>query len=188
MTSRARSLLPSGADELTARVYLVRGHRVMLDHDLAGIYGVSTTRLNEQVKRNLKRFPPGFMFRLSRREMADWISQFATSNPWVKMGLRRPPRAFTEHGAVMLATILNTPTAVRASILVVQAFVRLREVLATNKALAAKFEELERRVGHHDKRIDELFEAIRQLMQHEPDDDGKPLLKLRVEGFRRRPR
>src|ERR1041385_925539 len=112
-------------DQIVRAIFLVRGHRVMLDSHLAALYGVTTRRLNEQVKRNRSRFPADFMFRLTAREVTALKSQFATSNVG-RGGRRKIPNAFTEHGALMLATVLNSPVAVQASIAVVRAFLRLR--------------------------------------------------------------
>jgi len=137
---------------------------VMLDADLARLYRVSTKRLNEQVKRNKHRFPADFMFQLTSREASALRSQNATSKDG-RGGRRYCPNAFTEHGAVMLASVLNSSVAVHASLQVVRAFVKLREVLATHHKLVHKLLELEKRVGEHDGEIAALFEAIRQLMQ-----------------------
>jgi hypothetical protein len=154
------------------KIYLVRGHKVMLDSDLAEIYGVTTARLNEQVKRNIDRFPHDFMFQLNKTEWQNLISQNATSK-WG--GRRKLPYVFSEHGAVMLASVLNSKIAVEASIQVVRAFVRLREFLLTNKVLAAKLELLENKFGRHDKEIRILFEAIRQLMETEKPPPRKQI-------------
>lgn len=145
------------------RIYIVRGHRIMLDRDLAKIYGVSTGRLNEQVKRNRARFPDDFMFRLTQGETENWISQFATSNSSTKMGLRKPPYAFTEHGAVMLAAVLKSDTAVAASIQVVRAFNRLRRMALAHKDLAFTLTELARRVKGHDEQFKAVFDALQKL-------------------------
>src|SRR5436190_2210883 len=125
------AIIPS--DRIERQIYFFRGHKVMLDTDLA-LYGVSTKRLNEQVKRNRDRFPEDFMFQLTEEEAITLRSQIATSNK--RGGRRTLPYVFTEHGAVMLASVLNNPIAVRASVQVVRAFVRLREMLATHKELA----------------------------------------------------
>jgi hypothetical protein len=135
----------------------------MLDADLAEVYGVTTKRLNEQVRRNRDRFPEDFMFQLSDAEFTDLRSQFATSS-WG--GRRYPPFAFSEHGALMLASVLNSPIAVDASIQVVRAFVRLREFLATHKDLSRKLAELEKKYDHQ---FQVVFDAIRQLMEPSPD-------------------
>jgi hypothetical protein len=145
-------------------IYTIRGLRVMLDSDLAKIYGVSTMRLNEQFKRNNTRFPSDFTFQLTQREFADLISQIAISKKG-RGGRRKLPWVFTEHGALMLASVLNSPIAVEASVRVVRAFVLMREQLTANKELAQKLGELESRVSGHDEAIQNLFEAIRQLVE-----------------------
>ena len=144
-------------------ILFIRGQRVMLDADLAALYGVPTKRLNEQVKRNSGRFPLDFAFQLTKEEAEALRSQIATSKRG-RGGRRYAPYAFTEHGAIMAANVLNTKRAIAASVYVVRAFVRLRQILATNKALAHKLAELERKVESHDGDIRSLFDAIRRLM------------------------
>jgi hypothetical protein len=146
-----------------SRILVVRQQKVILDTDLAELYGVPVKRLNEQVKRNRERFPDDFMFRLSTTESEALRSQFATSKGG-RGGRRSAPYAFTEHGAIMAATVLNSARAVEMSVFVVRAFVRLREMLATNQQLATKIDELEQRLDTHDASIQELIEAIRELM------------------------
>jgi ORF6N domain len=143
-------------------IYLIRGQRVMLDSDLAKIYGVELKRLNEQVGRNPDRFPKDFAFQIALQEFTDMRSQFATAS---KRNIRHLPWVFTEHGAIMLASVLNSPIAVEASVRVVRAFVGMREQLAAHKELARKLNELENRVSGHDDAIANLFEAIRQLVE-----------------------
>lgn len=148
---------------LGERILTLRGHRVILDADLAELYGVTTKRLNEQVKRNADRFPSDFMFRLTTREKAEVVAncdhlQRLKFSPVI-------PCAFTEHGAVMAASVLNSPEAVEASVFVVRAFIAMRDALASSQALARKLLELERRVGGHDETITALVSAIRQLME-----------------------
>jgi hypothetical protein len=145
-------------------IFLIRGQRVMLDSDLAKIYGVTTKQLNQQFKRNRGRFPDDFAFVLTNKEVVQMRSQNVTSS---RRNFRRSPIAFTEHGALMLGNILNSKTAMEASIRVVRAFVWMREQLAANKELAQKLNELENRVGEHDGAISNLFEAIRQLLNPE---------------------
>ena len=135
----------------------------MLDADLAQLYGVSTKRLNEQVKRNQDRFPEDFMFQLNAAEVKNLRSHFATSKK-ERGGRRYSPYAFTEHGAIMLAAVLNTPRAIEVSVFVVRAFVKLREILSTHKALAHKLAELESKIETHDDAIRSLVSAIRELM------------------------
>lgn len=147
-------------------IFLIRGQRVMLDFDLALIYGVTTKRLKEQFRRNIERFPGDFAFPLTNQELTNLRSQFAASS--LHGGRRHLPIAFTEHGALMLASILNSRTAVEASIRVVRAFIWMREQLAANKELAQKLNELESRVAEHDGALSDLFEAIRQLL-HSPE-------------------
>jgi hypothetical protein len=162
MTTKTQTIVP--ADMIESRILLIRGCRIMLDSDLAELYQVSTKRLNEQVKRNRHRFPTDFMFQVTPEEVQNLRSQIATSSRG-HGGRRYLPFAFTEHGAVMLASVLNSPVAVEASIQVVRVFIRLREVLATHKELARKLAELERQVETHDENITALFEAIHQLMK-----------------------
>ncbi len=159
MTTKTQAIVPASGIE--SRILLIRGSKVMLDSDLAELYQVSTKRLNEQVKRNRVRFPADFMFQLTAAEKAEVV---ANCDHLKKLKFSPVlPYAFTEHGAVMLASVLNSPVAVQASIRVVRAFVRLREVLATHKELARKLTELEQRIETHDDHIIALFEAIRQL-------------------------
>jgi ORF6N domain len=154
---------PREIETVENAIHLVRGQRVMLDSDLAAIYGVSTIRLNEQLRRNLKRFPSDFAFRLTRQEFTALISQIAISKKG-RGGRRTLPWVFTEHGAIMLASVLNSEVAIEASVRVVRAFVRLREIISANAELAAKFAQLERRLDSHDEAIAQLFAAIRQLL------------------------
>jgi hypothetical protein len=144
-------------------IITVRGQKVMLDSNLASLYGVSTSRLNEQVKRNRRRFPADFMFQLTRDEHEALKSQFAISKPG-RGGRRRLPYAFTEHGAVMLASVLNSHQAVEVSIFVVRAFVRLRQLTIGQQEAVHRLSELERRISGHDEDLKTLIDAIRQLM------------------------
>jgi ORF6N domain len=157
---RRRTVIPSA---VSSKILVLRQLRVILDADLARLYGVSVKRLNEQVKRNQERFPSDFMFRLNEKDRLNLRSQIATSSE--KHGGRRYlPYAFTEHGAIMAATVLNSERAVHMSVFVVRAFVRLRELLGANRQLAAKIYELETRLDTHDSAIWDLIKAIRQLM------------------------
>src|SRR5262245_17325132 len=160
----ANELVHAGTEGIQSLILTIRGQRVMLDSDLARIYGVTTIRLNEQFKRNRERFPEDFAFELTRQEFVHLISQIAISKSR-RGGRRKLPWVFTEHGAIMLASVLSSPVAVQASVRVVRAFLYLREQLAVNKELAHKLAELEGRVGQHDHAIRELFEAIRQLIE-----------------------
>jgi len=154
---------------IESAIYLLRGQRVMLDSDLAAIYGTTTMRLNEQFKRNRKRFPDDFAFVLTREEFTNLISQDAISRS--HGGRRTLPIAFTEHGAIMLASVLNSEIAVQASIRVVRAFVRLREMVAANAQLSSKLAELERRLDSHDEAVVDLFATLKRLL--EPSEPPK---------------
>jgi len=156
---------------LAGRILVIRGQRVLLDSDLAQLYGVETRVFNQSVKRNLKRFPADFMFQLSEHEFQNLISQSVTSS-WG--GRRKLPSAFTEHGAIMAASVLNSDRAVEMSVYVVRAFVQLRELLTSHKALADKLAELERRVTHHDNSLAEVIDAIRALMA-QPQPTSRPI-------------
>jgi ORF6N domain len=155
------------AKKVDSAILFLRGQKVILDVDLAKLYGVSVKRLNEQVKRNTRRFPSDFLFRLSRIEYANLRSQIATSSS-DHGGRRYLPHAFTEHGAIMAATVLNSKRAIEMSLFVVRAFVRMREASAANRQIVAKLAELERRLERHDGDIQQLIEAIRELMEPEP--------------------
>ncbi|MGQ0763068.1 MAG: ORF6N domain-containing protein [Acidobacteriota bacterium] len=162
---------------------IIRGQRVILDSDLAKIYGVTTTRLNQQVSRNRERFPEDFLLKLTRAEFDGLMLQFATSKKG-RGGRRKLLHAFTEHGAVMAANVLNSKRAVAMSVYVVRAFVKLREVLASSDELAKKLEDFERkltgRLNTHEKAIIELFTQIRRLLKPPPP---QPEPKRRRIGF-----
>jgi hypothetical protein len=156
-----RAIIPLERVENT--IFQIRGCNIILDRDLAVLYGTTTRALNQAVKRNLDRFPPDFMFQLSDKEKHEVITicdrlsrlKFATN----------PPFAFTEHGAIMAASVLNTKRAIEVSVFVVRAFVKMREMLSTHKEVAHKLAELERRLEGHDEAIKTLVAAIRELMQ-----------------------
>jgi phage regulator Rha-like protein len=175
---------PSGTTvfSVDSRILFLRHQRIILDADLAGLYGVSVKRLNEQVKRNQERVPSDFIVQLTAQEQKVLRSQFATSNK-TRGGSRYSPHAFTEHGAIMAATVLNSKRAVQMSVFVVRAFVRLREMLATNRQLAAKLSELERHVDSHDTTIYDLIAAIKQLMVPQPTPRRKIGFRLPAAKF-----
>jgi phage regulator Rha-like protein len=163
----------------------IRGEKVMLDSDLAQLYGVETKVLNRAVKRNMNRFPPDFMFQLTTREIANLKCQFGTSSSYG--GRRYLPYAFTEHGALMLANVLNSERAAQTSVQVVRAFVRLRQMLTSNTELARKLDAMEKK---YDARFQIVFQAIRRLMSppepkrreigfHMKYDDAKSKAKRR---------
>jgi hypothetical protein len=148
----------------------------MLDRDLAEMYGVETKRLNEQVKRNERRFPPDFMFQLTQPELEDWKSQIATSNK-EKMGLRKLPNVFTEQGVAMLSSVLNSDTAIDVNIQIIRIFTRIREVFLSHQDLLLKMEKIEKKMlqqddksKKHEEEIQVIFKALKQLIrqEHEP--------------------
>jgi phage regulator Rha-like protein len=151
------------AKRVRSKILVLRNQKVILDTDLAELYGVPVKRLNEQLKRNLQRFPPDFLFTLTRVEYQNLRSQNATSSS-AHGGRRYLPYAFTEHGAIMAATVLNSKRAIEMSIFVVRAFVGMRQALAVNQHVVSKLSELEARLDNHDAEIQDLVEAIRELM------------------------
>ena len=149
-------------ERIERQIYLIRGQKVMLDSDLAQMYGVTTKKLNQAMRRNIARFPEDFMFRLSAREADLLRSQIVTSKKG-RGGRRYLPFVFTEHGTVMLASALNSPVAIQASILIVRAFVRLREILSSHREFARRLDELEQRVEIHGGSILAMLEKFRRL-------------------------
>lgn len=157
-----------------SKILFIRDKKVILDRDLAMLYGVETRTLNQAVKRNIKRFPPDFMFQLTAGEMINWKSQIVISNQ-EKMGIRRRPYAFTENGVAMLSSVLNSERAITVNIQIMRTFTRIRELLSTHKNLARRLDELEKR---YDAQFKIVFTAIRQLM-------APPEEKKRKIGFNR---
>jgi len=163
----AKSLIP--VDRIQQSILFIRDQKVLLDKDLARLYGVANGQLIRQVKRNQSRFPDDFMFRLNKDELEALIFQIGTSKPTGRGGRRTLPYAFTEQGVAMLSSVLNSQRAIEVNIAIMRAFVRLREVLATHKDLARKLEEIERQLGQHNEQFRIVFDAIRQLMAAPPD-------------------
>jgi len=162
--------------EIIARsIFVLRGQKVLLDTDLAALYEVTTKRFNEQVRRNVERFPGDFMFQLTEEEWESLRSQFATLKTGRGQHRKYLPYAFTEHGAIMAATILNSPRATEVSVYVVRAFVALRELLAGNKELTAKLNELAHKVDSHDQAIAGLINAMRELMRPPEPKQNQPI-------------
>lgn len=156
------------------RILTVRGQRVMLDSDLAKLYGVPTHRFNEAVKRNRNRFPDDFAYPVTREELKILISQNAISRSG-HGGLRKLPWVFTEHGAVMAANVLNSPKAVKMSVFVVRAFMKMREQLLSRAELEARLTQIENVLLSHDEKIRELYRQIRPLLLPPPDPPSKPI-------------
>jgi hypothetical protein len=153
-------MLPEEA--VISKIYLIRGIKVMLDRDLAELYGVETRVLNQAVKRNIKRFPDDFMLQLTSKEMEDWKSQIVISNR-EKMGFRKHPLAFTEQGVAMLSSVLNSERAILVNIQIIRIFTKLRELLATQKDILRKLEQIEKKDIEQDQKIMLIFEYLKQL-------------------------
>lgn len=166
--AKKKTLVGLPLERVEQKILLLRGHKVLLDADLAALYGVETRALVQAVKRNIARFPEDFMFQLSQEELDNWRSQFVISNPSAKMGLRQPPYAFTEQGVAMLSSVLRSQRAVAVNIQIMRTFVRLRKILSTHKDLARKLDDLEKQYDHQ---FAIVFDAIRKLM--EPPPAGK---------------
>lgn len=185
--ARSTSLIP--LEQIENQIYMIRGEKVILDSDLAQLYGVTTKRLNEQVKRNRERFPNDFMFQLSWEEaklLLGWQNlkkndgeegDSRSQNATLKRGrhTKYRPYAFTEHGAIMAASVLNSKQAVAVSIFVVRAFVKLRQILSAHKELSDKLAQLEKKLQTHDKQIMGLFQAIKVLMTPPEPKKKKPI-------------
>jgi len=169
-----KPLIP--VEMIEKKILIIRGEKVMLDADLAELYGVETKMLVRAVKRNIDRFPSDFMLQLEKEEFENLRFQFGTSSRWG--GRRYLPYAFTEQGVAMLSSVLNSERAVHVNIAIMRAFVKLREMLSTHKELAHKLAQLERKIEKHDEEIKVIFDAIRQLMT-------PPEPKRKKIGFRR---
>ena len=167
---------PVAIERISQSILLLRGRRVILDRELAMIYGVQTRTLNQAIKRNLERFPEDFAFRLTREEAQSSRSQSVILNAGRGQNIKYLPYAFTEHGAIQAANVLSSQRAVEMGVFVVRAFVKLREVLTSNKDLAQKLDQLERKLRTHDRAILAILKAIRDLM-------GPPQSKGRGIGF-----
>lgn len=163
---------------IISKIYLVRGQKVMIDRDLAELYGVKTKVLKQAVRRNLERFPEDFMFEMSKKEFESWREENVNS-PADRLGLRYAPFCFTEQGVTMLSCILNSSTAIEVNIRVIRIFTKLREMVLSNKDILLKLEQIERKVGQHDDDIKLIFDYLKELL----DPTAKPLRKI---GFKRK--
>jgi len=157
-------------EAIATKILLIRGKRVMLDRDLAQLYGVPVKVLNQAVKRNLKRFPDDFMYQLTKQEVTNLKSQIVTSS-WG--GVRKLPYVFTQEGVAMLSGVLNSKRAIQVNIQIMRAFIKLKEMLLVHKDLASKIETLEKKYAYHDKKIQYIFEAIKQLLEPRPEEKRK---------------
>jgi hypothetical protein len=160
--SRTKQIIAIAEENVICKIYLIRGHKVMLDRDLAELYNVETRTLNQTVKRNIKRFPKDFMFRLTAEELENWISQNVISNR-EKMGLRKQPLVFTEQGVAMLSSVLKSDRAIMVNIQIIRVFTKMRELLQTHKEILIKLDEIERKEIEQDQKIMLIFEYLKQF-------------------------
>lgn len=149
---------------IMSKIYYIRGQKVIIDRDLADLYGVETKRLKEAVRRNITRFPIDFMFEMSKIEFLNWRTQFATSNS-EKMGLRYVPFCFTEHGVTMLSCILNSQRAIQLNIQIVRIFTKVRQILTDNLSVKLEIEEIKKKLKNHDKNIELVFSYLDKLIE-----------------------
>lgn len=171
-------------DRIVEKIYMINGKKVMLDRDLAELYGVETRVLNQAVRRNRKRFPKDFMFQLTAKELNDWKSQIVISNK-ENLGLRKLPLAFTEQGVAMLSSVLNSETAIKVNIQIIRIFTRMREMLLTHKDILIKLEKIEKKLLRQDGRMEKFEADIRMIFQTlkmliNPPQEPRPRI-----GFRR---
>ncbi len=164
---RKNTLINSNTNAIASCIYLIRGRKVMLDRDLAIHYGVSTEHLKRQVRRNQNRFPDDFMFELSKEETQNWRCQFGISNFRDKMGLRYAPFAFTEHGILMLSSVLKSEKAAQVNIAIMRIFLHLRQMVVSHKDLALKLERVDRTVERHDKKITQIYQIVTKFFTSE---------------------
>jgi ORF6N domain len=180
MASRKKQARVKPLDEkVMNRIYVVRDQKVMLDRDLADLYGIETKSLKQAVKRNTDRFPKDFMFEMSIKELKDWRSQFVTSNSADAMGLRHRPFCFTEQGVAMLSSVLHSPVAIKVNIQIIRVFTKMKEFLSSNKDILLKLEALEKDVLKNQKDIGLIFSALNELV-----NPAQP--KRRMIGFNRK--
>jgi len=166
-------------ETIISKIYLIRGQKVMIDRDLAELYGVETKQLKRQVRRNIDRFPDDFMFELSDDEFQEWRRQIGTSNEGDKMGLRYAPFVFTEQGVAMLSSVLNSERAIKVNIQIMRIYTKMREMLMTNQEILLRLEQLERKVDGHGDDIQLIFTYLKQLI----NPPQEPRLRI---GFRRK--
>ena len=162
-------------EAISDKIYFIRNQKVMLDRDLAVLYGIETKRLKEQVKRNLSRFPEDFMFELTKEEFANWRSQIATSNS-DKIGLRYAPMAFTEHGVLMLSSVLNSDKAIQTNIQIMRIFTKVRQMLLDTTEIRLDIAQIQKKLENHDKNIELVFSYLDELTEKE--ENKKPRTKI----------
>ena len=150
---------------ISDKIYLIRNQNVMIDRDLAALYGVETKHLKRQVKRNIERFPKDFMFEMSKEEFQNWRSQFVTSNSSDKMGLRYAPYVFTEQGVAMLSSVLHSPKAIAVNIRIIRVFTKIREFLIDNLEVKLEIEEIKKKLNNHTKSIELVFSYLDEFVE-----------------------
>jgi hypothetical protein len=166
-------------ERIMDKIYLIRGQKVMLDRDLAELYGIETKRLKEAVKRTLFRFPEDFMFELTKEEFSNWRTQFATSNS-DKMGLRYSPMVFTEHGVLMLSSVLNSPKAINVNIQIMRIFIRFRQMLTDTLSLKLEIEEIKKKLQNQDKNIELVFSYLDELITRQEERAPRRRIGFRI--------
>ncbi|KAF2514071.1 ORF6N domain-containing protein [Flavobacterium zhairuonense] len=159
-------------ETISNKIYFIRGQKVMLDRDLALLYGAETKRLKEQVKRNLNRFPKDFMFELTKTEFENWRSQFATSNS-EKMSLRYAPMAFTEHGVMMLSSILKSDKAIQTNIQIMRIFTKVRQMLLDTTEIKVDILQIQKKLENHDKNIELVFSYLDELTEKKENESER---------------
>lgn len=157
---------------ITEKIYLIREQKVMIDRDLAKLYGVETFRLKETVKRNILRFPEDFMFQMTKSELENWRSQFAMSNS-DKMGLRHLPFCFTEQGVAMLSSVLNSEMAIKVNIQIIRIFTKLRQVLVDNVELRLEIEQIKKKLNNHNQNIEVIFSYLDELIEKKGNSEER---------------
>jgi hypothetical protein len=172
-----KSNLPD--EVLMNKIYMIRGLKIMLDRDLAELYGVETKRLKEQVKRNRERFPVDFMFELTDSEFTNWRSQFATSNS-DKMGLRYKPFCFTEHGVLMLSSVLNSTKAIQVNIQIMRIFTQMRKLLSDNSEFRLTLEEIRKKTENNTKNIEVVFQYLDELIEKTEEQEPRTQIGFKI--------
>jgi hypothetical protein len=166
-------------ERIIDKIYLIRGQKVMLDRDLAKLYGLETKVLKQQVKRNIERFPDDFMFELTKDEFANWRSQFVTSNS-DRMGLRYVPMVFTEHGVLMLSSVLNSKQAISVNIQIMRIFTRIRQMLTDTLSLKLEIEDIKKKLQNQDKNIEIVFSYLDELITKQEDTTPRKRIGFKV--------
>ncbi len=167
-------------ERIMDKIYLIRGQKVMLDRDLSELYGVETKRLKEAVKRNLFRFPEDFMFELTKEEFANWRTQFATSNS-DRMGLRYSPMVFTEHGVLMLSSVLNSKKAISVNIQIMRIFTKIRVMLTDTLSLKLEIETIKKKLQNQDKNIELVFSYLDELITKQENKSPRKRIGFRTD-------